>query len=65
MLQAAARRHPATVQVLDLDPTISPGNHYDEKVNGQLCRFDGIHFTVYCAELLEPQILGEVRTTLG
>jgi peptidoglycan/LPS O-acetylase OafA/YrhL len=65
MLDSAARSHPGQVQVLDLDPTVSPGNHYDENVNGQLCRFDGIHFTVYCAELLEPQILGEVRKMIG
>jgi len=51
--------------VLDIDTTLSPGNHYDAKVNGQLCRFDGIHVSVYCAELLGPSVLGEVRRTLG
>ncbi|MGA2013708.1 MAG: acyltransferase family protein [Solirubrobacteraceae bacterium] len=65
MLQAAARRYPKTVSVLDIDTTLSPGNHYDAKVNGQLCRFDGIHVSVYCAELLGPSVLGEVRRTLG
>jgi len=65
MLEAAARRHPKTVQVLDIDPTISPGNHYDASVNGQLCRFDGVHFTVYCSQLLEPQVLGDVRKLVG
>lgn len=65
MLEAAARRSPNTVQVLDLDQTVSPGNHYDANVNGQLCRFDGVHFSVYCSELVEPRVLGEVRKLLG
>jgi peptidoglycan/LPS O-acetylase OafA/YrhL len=65
MLEAAARRHPGTVGVLDIDQTISPGGHYDADVNGQLCRFDGIHFSAYCSGLLEPQVLGEIRKMLG
>jgi hypothetical protein len=65
MLEAAARRHPQTVQVLDIDRTISPGGHHDADVNGQLCRFDGVHFSAYCSELLEPRVLGEVRKMLG
>ena len=64
MLEQAARRHPSTVSVLDIDQTVSPGNHYDAKVNGQLCRFDGVHFSAYCSELLEPRALGEVRKLL-
>ncbi len=65
MLEEAARRHPKTVSVLDIDQTVSPGDHYDANVNGQLCRFDGIHFSAYCSELLEPRVLGEVRKLLG
>jgi peptidoglycan/LPS O-acetylase OafA/YrhL len=65
MLEEAARRHPSTVSVLDIDQTVSPGNHYNAKVNGQLCRFDGVHFSAYCSELLEPRALGEVRKLLG
>jgi peptidoglycan/LPS O-acetylase OafA/YrhL len=65
MLEAAARRHPKTVSVLDLDQTVSPGSHYDADVNGQLCRFDGVHFSTYCSELVEPRVLGEVRKMLG
>ena len=65
MLETAARRHPSTVSVLDIDQTVSPGNHYNAKVNGQLCRFDGVHFSAYCSELLEPRVLGEVRKLLG
>ncbi len=45
MLQATAQRHPGTVSVLNLDQTVSPGNHYDASVKSQLCRFDGVHFT--------------------
>jgi peptidoglycan/LPS O-acetylase OafA/YrhL len=65
MLDEAARRHPSTVSVLDIDQTVSPGNRYDPKVNGQLCRFDGVHFSAYCSELLEPRVLGEVRKLIG
>ena len=65
MLQTAARRYPNTVQVLDLDQTVSPGNHYNANVNGQLCRFDGVHFSAYCSGLLEPRVLGEVRKMIG
>jgi peptidoglycan/LPS O-acetylase OafA/YrhL len=65
MLQEAARRHPSTVSVLNIDQTVSPGGHYNAKVNGQLCRFDGVHFSAYCSELLEPRVLGEVRKLMG
>jgi hypothetical protein len=65
MLQATARRHPKTVRLLDLDQTVSPGNHYNANVNGQLCRFDGVHFSAYCSGLVEPRVLGEVRNMLG
>ena len=65
MLETAARRHPSKVSVLNIDQTVSPGNHFNAKVNGQLCRFDGVHFSAYCSELLEPRVLGEVRKLLG
>ena len=65
MLEAAARRHPKTVSVLDIDQTVSPGGHYNANINGQLCRFDGVHFSAYCSELLEPRVLGEVRKLVG
>jgi hypothetical protein len=65
MLDAAAKRHPNNVSVLDIDQTVSPGGHYKAKVNGQLCRFDGVHFSAYCSGLLEPKVLGEIRKMLG
>jgi peptidoglycan/LPS O-acetylase OafA/YrhL len=65
MLEKAARQNPTKVAFLDLDKTVSPDNRYTEKVDGQVCRFDGIHFSVYCSELLEPQVLGEVRKMTG
>ncbi len=65
MLEAAARSHPGTVSVINIDQTVSPGNHYNADVNGQLCRFDGVHFSAYCSELVEPSVLGEVRKLLG
>jgi peptidoglycan/LPS O-acetylase OafA/YrhL len=65
LLRAAARRHPRSVQVLDIDRTLSPDGHYDARVKGQLCRFDGIHVSVFCAKLLEPTVLGEARKLLS
>jgi peptidoglycan/LPS O-acetylase OafA/YrhL len=65
LLAAAARRDPSHVQVLNIDSTVSPGNRYQVTVNGQLCRFDGVHFTLYCSELLEPSVLGTVRKMTG
>jgi peptidoglycan/LPS O-acetylase OafA/YrhL len=65
MLDAEAKRRPGSVQVLDIDQTVSPDNRYDAKVKGQLCRFDGIHFSVFCAKLLEPTVLGEARKQLA
>ena len=65
MLGVEAKRHPESVQVLDIDKTVSPDNRYDARVKGQLCRFDGIHFSVFCAKLLEPTVLGEARKQLA
>jgi peptidoglycan/LPS O-acetylase OafA/YrhL len=65
MLEAAARRDPRHVQVLNIDSTVSPGNHYQAKLQGQLCRFDGVHFTLFCSERLEPSVLGTVRKMVG
>ena len=65
LLRSEARAHPGTVHVLNIDRTVSPDNRYDARVKGQLCRFDGIHFSVFCAKLLEPAVLGEARRQLG
>jgi len=65
MLTSAARLDPRHVRVIDIDKTVSPGDHYQAKVDGQLCRFDGIHFSIFCSEVLQPNVLGTVRETLG
>ena len=65
LLQHVAAQHPGVVSVLRIDQTISPGNSYTGTLNGQDCRFDGIHFTVYCAKLLEPQITSAARKMIG
>jgi peptidoglycan/LPS O-acetylase OafA/YrhL len=65
MLRSAARLDPTHVQVLGIDKTVSPGNHYQSKVNGQLCRFDGIHFSIFCSELLQPGVLGAAREAIA
>ncbi len=64
MLNAAARDHP-NVAVLDIDKLVSPANRYQSSVRGHLCRFDGIHFTLYCSELVQPDVLGEVRKLIA
>jgi hypothetical protein len=65
MLDRAAAADHGNASVLNIDPTVSPGGHYQATINGQLCRFDGIHFTIYCARLLEPNILTEARMLLS
>jgi hypothetical protein len=65
LLQVAASRYPGQVGMVDIDKVISPSGHYQETVNGQGCRFDGIHFTLYCSKLLEPSVLTTVRRMTG
>jgi hypothetical protein len=57
ILESVAGNDPSQVGVLDIDKIVSPDNHYTDTVNDQPCRFDGIHFTPYCATLLEPKVL--------
>jgi len=61
LLRTAAGTDPSLVRVLDIDKVVSPGNSYQRDVNGKLCRFDGIHFAIYCSELLAPDVLSTVR----
>jgi hypothetical protein len=61
LLRAAAMKYPDRVRFMDIDKFVSPGNHYQARINGTLCRFDGTHFTIYCARLLQPHVLGTVR----
>jgi hypothetical protein len=61
LLRTAAATDPSEVGVLNIDRVVSPGNRYQRRVNGQLCRFDGIHFAIYCSELLAPDVLSTVR----
>jgi peptidoglycan/LPS O-acetylase OafA/YrhL len=61
LLRSAAGRDPSEVRVLNIDRVVSPGNRYQREVNGKLCRFDGIHFAIYCSELLAPDVLTTVR----
>jgi peptidoglycan/LPS O-acetylase OafA/YrhL len=61
LLQSAAGSDPSLVRVLDIDKVVSPGNRYQRDVNGKLCRFDGVHFAIYCSELLAPDVLSTVR----
>ncbi len=63
MIQNAARGH-SNVTVVDLDKKISPGGHYQAKVDGQVCRFDGIHFSLFCSKLLQPDVLSAARNLI-
>jgi hypothetical protein len=64
MLRSAASANPGRVGLLDLDRVISPGNRYTASINGEPCRFDGVHFTIYCARLLQADVLRAVRTMI-
>jgi peptidoglycan/LPS O-acetylase OafA/YrhL len=64
-LKAAAAADPSQVRVLNIDALISPGNHYDGTLDGKLCRFDGVHFTVFCSRLLQPAVLTAVREMIA
>jgi peptidoglycan/LPS O-acetylase OafA/YrhL len=61
MLRTVASRDPSQVRVLDIDKVVSPGNRYQRELHGKLCRFDGIHFAVYCSQVLAPDVLTAVR----
>jgi peptidoglycan/LPS O-acetylase OafA/YrhL len=64
LARAAATAH-GNAAVLDIDSTISPGGHYAATVNGQMCRFDGIHVTLFCGRLLESKLLTRARALLA
>ncbi len=64
MLHDAARGRP-NVRVLDIDKVVSPSGAYQTKVNGQVCRFDGIHFSTYCSKLLQPKVLAATRKLIA
>ena len=61
LLRSVASRDPSEVRVLDIDKVVSPGNRYQRDLHGKLCRFDGIHFAVYCSQVLAPDVLSTVR----
>jgi peptidoglycan/LPS O-acetylase OafA/YrhL len=63
MIANAASGRP-NVTVVDIDKEISPGGHYQAKVNGQVCRFDGIHFSLFCSKLLQPEVLTATRNMI-
>jgi peptidoglycan/LPS O-acetylase OafA/YrhL len=62
ILESMGQRFPSKVQALDIDKVVSPHGRYTGTVRDQSCRFDGIHFTPYCATLLEPTVLGAARS---
>ncbi len=64
MIARAARGH-RNVNVLDIDKVVSPHGRYQGSLNGKLCRFDGVHFTLYCAGMVQPYVLADVRSLLG
>jgi peptidoglycan/LPS O-acetylase OafA/YrhL len=64
ILSSVAAEYPGRVGVLDIDGIVSPSNQYHSSLNGKLCRFDGVHFTVYCSRVLQPSVLTAVRKML-
>jgi hypothetical protein len=61
LITAAAQQAGPSVRVLNIDRIISPGNHYAQKLRGSDCRGDGIHFTPFCAGVLQPYVLNGAR----
>jgi hypothetical protein len=61
MLTAIAAQSSGTVQVLNIDTPVGAASGFQARVNGKLCRFDGVHFTVYCSRLLQPAALRTIR----
>jgi len=62
MFVSVARRNPGQVRVLSIDRWVSPGNHFDAYVDGEQCRLsDGLHFTAFCSQLVQPDVLALVR----
>jgi hypothetical protein len=57
MLESTVRRFPGEAGYFNIDSVISPGNRYRGRLHGQLCRFDGIHFSIYCSRLLQRPVL--------
>jgi peptidoglycan/LPS O-acetylase OafA/YrhL len=64
LIRQAARSDGVNASVLDIDTWLSPAGRYTTDLNGRLCRFDGIHVTVYCSKVLEPHVLGAARGLL-
>ncbi len=65
LIKQAVAADGTSASVLNIDRYLSPDGHYTTDVNGQLCRFDGIHVTIYCGELLEPHIFEAARALTG
>lgn len=64
ILASVAESDHSAVRLLNIDAIVSPGNRYTQTVHGNACRFDGIHFTTYCASLLQPHVLGAARALI-
>jgi peptidoglycan/LPS O-acetylase OafA/YrhL len=64
MLARAAKRAGRAAVFVDIDKTLSPAGHYTGALRGQDCRFDGVHISLFCASLLQEQILPAARRLL-
>jgi hypothetical protein len=60
---AVAAHNPGKVKQFDIDQVIAQ-HGYQGTVNGKLCRFDGVHVTVYCSRLLQPEVLKATRSLI-
>jgi len=77
MLASLPRRFPGEVYYFNIAPYITPGNHFDAMVDGQICRTsDGLHFFIggpalsqyvqtRCGANLQAALLPYLRRIIG
>ena len=62
IIRRVAARHPDAASVLNIDKYVSPGGRFQRRIRGNLCRFDGVHFAMYCTQVVRDPVLSAVRT---
>jgi hypothetical protein len=61
MLKAIAAQSPGAVQVVNIEKPVGAASGFRARMNGKLCRFDGVHFTVCCSRLLQQTAMRTIR----
>ncbi len=77
MLASLPRRFPGEAYYFNMTPYVTPGNHFDASVDGQICRTsDGLHFFIggpalsqyvqtRCGADLQAALLPDLRRIVG